>query len=172
MIREIVKGPVPVLTTPAQPFLFGQHDPRELAVDLIDTMVAAPGIGLAANQIGVPLRAFAFVAFEGNQIVPDAKPKVVFNPEITATSGKMIKLEEGCLSFPELICEIERPEYIQVKYQDIMGNFHELTLSGMLGRIWQHEIEHLDGKLFYNNLSPVTRWFVMKKWRKNVNRKA
>lgn len=169
MVVDIVKD-VNSLTKPCLPFIFGEHDPRQLAENLIDTMLHAPGIGLAANQIGVPVRVFAFMELNDNGVMSEAKPRVVFNPEITAWGGETIELEEGCLSFPGLIADIKRPKIIQVKYQDIRGDFHEATLDGLISRIWQHEIEHLDGKLFYNNLAPVKRWFTMKKWKKNVKR--
>lgn len=169
MVIDIVKD-VNKLTKPCPPFIFGENDPRQAAENLIDTMLRAPGIGLAANQIGMPFRVFAFMELNDNGVMSEAKPRVVFNPEIIAWGGETIELEEGCLSFPGLIVNVRRPKMIQVKYQDIRGDFHEATLGGLLSRIWQHEIEHLDGKLFYNNLSPVKRWFVMNKWRKSVKR--
>lgn len=169
MVIDIVKD-VNSLTKPCLPFLFGEHNSRELAENLIDTMVHAPGIGLAANQIGIPVRVFAFMEFNDNGVMSEAKPRVIFNPKIANASTETIELEEGCLSFPGLIVDIKRPKIIRVEYQDIRGDFHEATLDGLLSRIWQHEIEHLDGKLFYNNLPPVKRWYTMKKWKKNVKR--
>ena len=127
-----------ILTTELEKFDFTSPptDPIQLAKDLAETMIAENGLGLAANQIGLPYRAFAIKA---EQII------VCFNPIIVDFSEEMIYLEEGCLSFPDLYVKIKRPRRIKVRYTQPNGEVVTRTYDGMTARIFQHELDHLDG---------------------------
>lgn len=164
MVEKITTGFNKILMEPTLNFPFEEgHEAKFLAETLIETMMDAPGIGLAANQIGIPLRVFAFVDLN---IEKPQSPKVIFNPEYLGFSGNQVNLEEGCLSFPGLIASISRPESIKVKYQDVNGEEHISILGGMNSRIWQHEIDHLDGILYFNRVPRIQRDRALKQWRK------
>jgi len=126
----------------------------EFFESLSRSMVYAKGLGLAANQVGRAIRAFAidmshFDVLEG--------PKVIINPEIVQIGGKIITGEEGCLSFPGLYQMIERPEKVTIKSIDYDGNEYYYEASGMPARVMLHEIDHLNGVLFIDKLSPAQR---------------
>ena len=109
---------------------------------MIETMYAAPGIGLAANQVGVPYRVFVMIGSPADY--------ACFNPKIVGFSNEIVELDEGCLSFPNLFVKIKRPRDIRVRFTDYNGDVSTHTFTGMTARIFQHELDHLDGKLFYN----------------------
>lgn len=115
---------------------------KRLAADLADTMQAAHGAGLAAPQIGVQRRIFAFDIGEG--------PEFVVNPELSDPAGEF-SYDEGCLSLPGIFIEIVRPDEITCRFQDLDGGHHEVRASGLLGRVFQHENLHLEGKLFFED---------------------
>ncbi len=125
---------------------------RQLVRDLLDTMYAAPGVGLAANQIGVPLRICVI------DVRPDNKPQpiVLINPRIVE-KGKEIDLEEGCLSLPGLMARVKRAEKVRVEALDEKGLPFMVESDGFFGRALQHEIDHLDGKLYIDYLQPWKR---------------
>lgn len=140
---------------------------KTLAQDMLDTMYDAPGIGLAAPQIGVLKRiAVIDIAAEGEK--PD--PIVLINPEITHFGEEMQVTEEGCLSIPELYYEVERPNAISVKYTDLDGKEVVKDAEGKLAVCIQHEIDHLDGVLYIDYLSRLKRDRVLKKFQKAAKR--
>jgi peptide deformylase len=136
--------PDPVLRLPAAPVGAGNAELRRLVDDMIETMYAAPGVGLAAPQIGVSLRVIVFDAGDG--------PQHVLNPVLEATSGEYL-YEEGCLSVPDRYWPIERPAYARVRGVDLRGR--EVTYEGeeLLGRVLQHEVDHLEGVLLLKRLT-------------------
>ena len=132
-----------------------------LVEQMFNTMYKEHGIGLAANQVGYSLNLLVLDAscLEGEE---DSKPYIFINSEIIESEGSTI-MEEGCLSVPDIRADIERPETITLQYQDINQNFHENTFSGILARVIQHEIDHLQGKLFIDHLSPSKRMLIKKR---------
>ncbi len=162
-VREIVFYPNDVLTTPTEPVEEVNDEVRELVQDLIDTMYDAPGVGLAAPQIGV-LKRVAVIDVSGPDDPPD--PKVLINPEIVEKSGK-ITWEEGCLSFPRLYEKVDRASQVIVKALNEKGE--EVTYEGddnLLAVAMQHEIDHLDGVLFIDRVSRLKRSRALKRYKK------
>lgn len=132
---------------------------QKLIGDMFETMYNSSGVGLAAPQIGRLLRFFVMDADAITEELeePDIGPMVFINPEIISTGGEKVKMEEGCLSIPEVRDEVKRPEKITVKYLDSNFNEHEDSFDGWLSRIIQHETDHLDGVLFLDYLSAFKR---------------
>jgi peptide deformylase len=135
--------------------------PRYLAVSLIETMVQNRGIGLAANQVGLPYRVFVM----GAQNVAFA----CFNPEILETEGEET-VHEGCLSFPGLYLKVTRPFKIKVRYTEMNGNEKEVTFEGLTARIFQHELDHLNGVKFTSLVGPVALDIAKQKVKKNLKK--
>lgn len=131
---------------------------RELIKDLTDTMYADDGLGLAANQIGVAMQ----IAVVGHETGP---PLVLINPRLVQQEGAA-KEEEGCLSLPELFAEVPRPANIVVDTLDLEGNTVRLEAEGIEARAILHEMDHLNGILFIDHLSPLKRQLLLKKWKK------
>lgn len=148
----------PVLRKPTKPVTKVTDELRKLIADMFETMYAAEGIGLAAPQVGRTER-LAVVDVEGNKFV-------LINPSIVSTEGEKEKAEEGCLSIPDIYGDVERPAIVTIRATDENGNEYEATASELLGRCFQHEIDHLDGKLFIDYLSPLKRKAAMTKWEK------
>ncbi|MBI5823870.1 MAG: peptide deformylase [Chloroflexi bacterium] len=154
-LRQIVHLPEPVLRRKAKPVTTFDRDLQTLIDDMIETMREAPGVGLAAPQIDLPMQLAVVEYVEGedeeeNEDAP-AKPKklyVLINPEITRVSDEKVIGVEGCLSIPGLIGEVERHEAIQVKALNRHGSPVKLKVDGWMARIFQHEIDHLNGVLF------------------------
>ena len=163
-VRPIVLYPDPVLLRPTRPVESVDDEVRALIRDLVDTMVAAPGIGLAANQVGVGSRVCVVDLSAGER--PDAL-HVFVNPEIVGTEGRDVA-EEGCLSFPDILLDIERAERCRVRALDAEGRPFELEADGLLARAIQHECEHLDGRVFLSNVSPLRRELLRKQIRKRI----
>jgi peptide deformylase len=136
---------------------------RALVDDMFETMYEAPGIGLAAIQIGVPQR---IVTMDLAKKDEPKQPQVFINPEITWTSDDKAIAEEGCLSIPEYYEEVERPAAVKVKYLDVDGKPHEIEASGLLATCLQHEIDHINGVLFIDHISKLKRDMVLKKFKK------
>ena len=134
---------------------------RTLVADMFETMHYARGIGLAAPQVGRTER-LAVIEIDG-------EPLVVINPEILETSGKA-KAEEGCLSIPDIYADVERPKDVVVRAMDLEGKTYEVQATELLARCLQHEIDHLDGKLFLDYLSVLTRTAALTKWKLNQDR--
>jgi len=132
-----------------------------LVEQMFNTMHEESGIGLAANQVGHSLNLLVLDTsnLEGEE---DQKPYILINTEIIRVNGSSI-MEEGCLSVPDIRAEIERPETIIIKFQDLEKNFHEESFTGLLSRVIQHELDHLNGKLFVDYLSPAKKILIKKR---------
>ena len=146
----------PVLRKPTKRVTQVTDELRKLIADMFETMYAAEGIGLAAPQVGRSER-LAVVDVEGKKFT-------LINPEIVSTNGSPEKAEEGCLSIPDIYGDVERPAEVTIRATDENGNQYEATGNALLGRCFQHEIDHLDGKLFIDYLSPLKRKAAMSKW--------
>ena len=166
-LRPILIIPEPLLRKASEPVPAIDAEVRRLVDDMFETMYEAPGIGLAAVQIGVPRRVVTIDV--ARQEEPKA-PQVFINPEITWSSEETSTYEEGCLSIPQYYEEVERPEKVRVRYQDEKGEAHELEADGLLATCLQHEIDHLEGKLFIDRLSKLKRDRVIKKFQKQAKR--
>jgi peptide deformylase len=142
---------------------------RALARDMLETMYEAPGIGLAAIQIGVPKR---LVVVDLAKPDEERRPMVLVNPEVTWASEDKKVYEEGCLSIPEFYEEVERPAQIKFRYRDLDGNTVDAEADGVLATCVQHEIDHLNGVLFIDYLSKLKRGRVIKKFQKAAKREA
>ena len=136
---------------------------RALINDMFETMYAAPGIGLAAIQIGVPQRVVTMDLAKKDEA---KQPQVFINPEVVWTSDEKATYEEGCLSIPEYYEEVERPKAVKVKYLDLNLKPQEIEAEGLLGTCLQHEIDHINGVLFIDHISKLKRSMVMKKFKK------
>jgi peptide deformylase len=142
---------------------------RHLAKDMLETMYDAPGVGLAAIQIGVPKR---LITMDVSKNENERNPMVLIDPEITWASEEVRVYEEGCLSIPEYYEEVERPDRIQFRYTDLDGNVVERDADGLMATCVQHEIDHLNGVLFIDHISKLKRDRVITKFRKAARREA
>jgi peptide deformylase len=140
---------------------------RALVDDMFETMYEAPGIGLAAIQIGVPKRVVTMDLAKKDD--PKA-PQVFINPEVVWSSDETSAYEEGCLSIPEYYEEVTRPKSVKVRYLDIDGKEQEIAADGLLATCLQHEIDHINGVLFIDHISKLKRDMVMKKFTKAAKR--
>ena len=136
----------------------------KLAEDMMETMYDAPGIGLAAPQIGVLERLIVMDCAKKEDEEPD--PIIMVNPTIIASSEENSVYEEGCLSIPEHFAEITRPEFVQVEWIDLVGKQHSEEFNGLKSTCVQHEIDHLNGKLFIDYLGPMKRQLITRKMQK------
>ena len=162
-IKPLVILPDPVLRLVSKPVERVDAPLLKLADDMFETMYDAPGIGLAAIQIGEPLRMLVIdLAKEGE---PPA-PQVFINPEILESSDERSIYEEGCLSIPDYYAEVERPAKVRVKYLDRDGRQQEMEADSLLATCLQHEIDHLNGVLFIDHISKLKRDMVVKKFKK------
>jgi peptide deformylase len=162
VLREIVKYPDPVLERPSEPVTQFDDELRKLVDDMFESMYAAKGIGLAAPQIGISKRLTVIdLSFQKN---PEEKI-VLINPEIIFREGKQYE-EEGCLSLPEIREKVSRAAKVTVKAQDINGGWFELDGEELLARAFQHEIDHLDGVLFFRRVSALKRDLILRRIRK------
>lgn len=162
-IKPLIILPDPVLRQLSKPIERVDADLQRLADDMLETMYDAPGIGLAAIQIGVPRRMLVIdVAGEGE----DKQPLVFINPEIVTSSDERSVYEEGCLSIPDYYAEVERPATIGVRYLDRDGKEQTVEADGLLATCLQHEIDHLNGVLFIDHISRLKREMVIKKFTK------
>ena len=159
-LLEILKYPDPRLRTVAKPVAEVTDELRQLIEDMLETMYAAPGIGLAATQVDFHERLLIIDITEDK-----TQPLCFINPEILEMSGSM-ENDEGCLSVPEVYESIERAEHIRVKAQDKNGQEFELEAEGLLAVCIQHEMDHLEGKLFVDYLSQLKRSWLKKKMSK------
>jgi peptide deformylase len=160
---DILIAPDPRLKLTAQPVPVVDDTIRRLMDDMLETMYAAPGIGLAAPQVGKPVRVVVVdIADEGEP----PHPYRMVNPEIVDASADLRVTNEGCLSVPDFYADVERADAITVKYQDEHGDKKTLKADGMLATCIAHEIEHLDGVLFVDHLSLVKRNIILRKLQK------
>jgi peptide deformylase len=141
-----------------------------LAEDMLQTMYDAPGVGLAAPQVGSGLRLFVMDCAKEPDATP--RPMVLVNPEITWASEGMNTYEEGCLSIPEHFAEITRPSEVRVRWTDLDGSTREEEFSGLWATCAQHEIDHLDGRLFIDHLGPIRRQMITRKMEKLKRERA
>jgi peptide deformylase len=153
-----------VLLEPTEPVDTVDDEVRRLVQDMTDTMYAAPGIGLAANQVGVPARVCIVDLTAGEK---PGELKVLINPDVKRVEGSQIG-EEGCLSFPDITLEVDRPLRTTVEALDVDGKTYVIEAEGLLARAMLHEIEHLDGHTFLRNVSPVRREMVKRRIRKRI----
>jgi len=173
-IRPLVILPDAQLRLVSKPVEAVTPEIKTLVADMFETMYDAPGIGLAAIQIGVPLRVVTIdlskpEAKEGEEPEP-RKPQVFINPEVTWSSDEFSAYEEGCLSIPDYYEEVERPAEVKVRYMDLDGKIQEITADGLLATCLQHEVDHLNGVLFIDHLSRLKRERVTKKFAKAAKR--
>ena len=166
-IRDILIIPDPQLRLTCEPVTAIDDAVRALVDDMFETMYEAPGIGLAAIQIGVPRR---IVTMDLAKKDDPKEPRVFINPEVTWSSDDLSVYEEGCLSIPDYYAEVERPNAVKVKYLDLDGKQHEIEADGLLATCLQHEIDHLNGVLFIDHISKLKRDMVMKKFKKAQKR--
>ena len=167
--REIIKLPDPRLRLVSKPVQKVDAEIRTLVADMFETMYAAPGVGLAAIQVGVPQRVVTLDLARKDE---PKKPRVVINPEVLWSSEERGTYEEGCLSIPEIYEEIERPAQLKVRYMDLDGKTHEVDANGLLATCLQHEIDHLNGVLFIDHLSRLKRDRIVKKFAKAAKRET
>jgi peptide deformylase len=161
----IVEIPDPRLRLVSRPVETIDEETRGFVADLIDTMYAAKGIGLAAIQVGVDRRILVIdlQEDEDDDGKPVRAPHAYINPEIVSVSDELSAYNEGCLSIPEQYAEVERPARCRVRWQDETGVSHEEDLDGLLATCMQHEIDHLNGVLFVDHLSRLKRGMLLKK---------
>jgi peptide deformylase len=164
-LLPIYETPDPVLRQISTPVEAVDDDLRRLIDDMFDTMYAAPGIGLAAVQVGVPRRLLIIDLQEPEEEdgEPVRDPRVFINPEILETSETTKPYQEGCLSVPDQYAEVLRPDRVRARWQDRDGTQHEEWIDGLLAICLQHEIDHLNGILFIDHLSRLKRDMIMKK---------
>ncbi len=167
---------LPIITLP-DPLLRKASDPvervddqlRKLMDDMLETMYAAPGVGLAAVQVGVPRR---LVVLDTSGDEEERRPLVLVNPEIVSLGSEMRLHEEGCLSIPDVRIDIERPASLTVRFLDRTGKPQELAAEGLLATAIQHEVDHLNGKLIIDFLSRLKRDIIVRKFKKQAKAEA
>ncbi|MGR3465188.1 peptide deformylase [Limimaricola sp.] len=160
-LRPILIHPDPRLKTVADPVDSITDEIRRLADDMLETMYDAPGIGLAAPQIGQMSRLLVMDAAKEED--ESARPMVLVNPTVTWASEARSVYEEGCLSIPEQFAEVERPAEVEVQWLGLDGETHAERFEGLWATCVQHEIDHLDGKLFIDYLKPMKRQMITRK---------
>ncbi|QZD87701.1 peptide deformylase [Qipengyuania psychrotolerans] len=181
-IREILEVPDPRLKTVSEPVTEFDDELKTLVDDMFETMYAAPGIGLAAIQVGVPKRLLVIdlqpedpdgepveCSHDGHKHTHPAtklEPRVFVNPEILDPAEDLATYQEGCLSVPEIFADVDRPATCRVRYQDLDGKVHEEGLEGLMATCIQHEMDHLEGILFIDHLSRLKRNMALKKLKK------
>ena len=186
-IRKIIEIPDPLLKQISAPVTAFDEDLKVLVADMFETMYDAPGIGLAAIQVGVPSRVLVIdLQPEDEDAEPEVctahhgdndghehshrplrkEPRVFINPEIFEPSEELAVYNEGCLSVPEIYAEVERPARIRARWQDLDGTRHESEIDGMLATCLQHEMDHLEGIVFLDRVSRLKRQMAIKKLEK------
>jgi peptide deformylase len=162
-VRDILIIPDRRLRLKSEPVKAVDKTLRALIDDMFETMYAAPGIGLAAIQIGIPRRVVTMDLAKKDE---SKQPQVFINPEVTWASDEKAIYEEGCLSIPEYYEEVERPKTVRVKFLDADLKLQEIEADGLLATCLQHEIDHTNGVLFIDHISKLKRDMVMKKFKK------
>jgi len=166
-LRDIIILPDRRLRLKSEPVGKITAEIKTLVEDMFETMYEAPGIGLAAIQVGVPKRV---VTMDLAKKEGEKEPRVFIDPEITWTSDERSVYEEGCLSIPEVHEDVERPAKVRFKYLDLDGQPHEAEAEGLFATCIQHEIDHLNGKLFIDHISKLKRDYIVKKFAKAAKR--
>lgn len=175
-LLKIYTFPDPILKQKAEPVTDFDAELEALAKDMTQTMYDAPGVGLAANQVGVLKRILVIdtdYSIEGEEEdeirrYVNQNPRVIINPALIQRTGEVL-FKEGCLSVPGFTEEVKRYERVTLRYQDVKGATHEIDATGLLAVAIQHEIDHLDGKLFIDRLSMVKRGMIKSKIKKERN---
>lgn len=165
---QILEAPHPLLKARAAPVERIDDELRRLIEDMFETMYEAPGIGLAAPQVGVPKRLVVVDVAEGEE----RRPMTLINPEVTWFAEQVALAEEGCLSLPGQFADVIRPTGVRLRYLDERGEANELAADGLLARCIQHEIDHLNGILFIDHLSPLRRKMILRKLAKTRRARA
>ncbi|MEC7120238.1 MAG: peptide deformylase [Pseudomonadota bacterium] len=166
-ILPILKFPDPRLRTKARPIDQVDDRIRQLAADMLETMYAAPGIGLAASQVDQHLQLIVMDLSEDKD-----QPQVFINPQITPLTTQTEPYEEGCLSVPEIFDKVDRPAQVRIDALDLQGQPFSIDADGLLAVCIQHEMDHLDGKLFVDYLSPLKRQRIRDKMSKMERQKV
>ncbi len=162
-IKPLIILPDPVLRQVSKPVEKIDLSIKKLAADMFETMYEAPGIGLAAIQVGVPLRMLVIDLAKQDE---PKQPQIFINPEVVASSDERSTYEEGCLSIPEYYADVERPASVRVKFVDGNGKQQEIEADGLLATCLQHEIDHLNGVLFIDYISKLKRDMVVRRFKK------
>ncbi|HEV7246365.1 MAG TPA: peptide deformylase [Shinella sp.] len=162
-IKPLIILPDPILRQVSKPIETVDSEVKKLADDMLETMYDAPGIGLAAIQIGVARRMLVLDVSKDGE---DKQPLVFINPEVVSASDARSVYEEGCLSIPDYYAEVERPAAITVKYLDRDGKQQIVEADGLLATCLQHEIDHLNGVLFIDHISKLKREIVIRRFTK------
>ena len=160
MLRKILTEPDPILRKKCESLETVDIETKKLMDDMLETMYAAPGIGLAAIQVGILKRLVVIDISKGEE---EKKPIFLINPQIIHQSKKTSIYEEGCLSLPGYFAEIERPAECQIEYIDYEGKKKEMKANGLLATCIQHEVDHLNGILFIDYLSKLKKDMIIKK---------
>ena len=166
-LRDIITLPDKRLRQVSDPVKAVDAKLRALVDDMFETMYKAPGVGLAAIQVGVPQRVITVDTAKKDE---PKNPQVFINPEVIWSSDDKGTYEEGCLSIPEYYEEVERPLQVKVRFMDLTGKTHEVEANGMLATVLQHEIDHTNGVLFIDHISKLKRDRVIKKFAKAAKR--
>jgi len=170
-LREIRTYPDPVLRNKTSRIELIDNTLDRLIEDMVETMHAAPGVGLAANQVGVPLQ-LAVIDLSSREDEEHRHPLlIIINPEILSAEGSVIE-EEGCLSIPDYAEKVKRAARVRVRAQDRKGKQFELEAEGLMAKALQHEIDHLNGLLFIDKLSPLKKGLFKRKFKKVLLEKA
>lgn len=169
-LRNILIHPDPRLKTKAEPVLSVNDELRRLADDMLETMYDAPGIGLAAPQVGILQRMLVMDCVKDEAATPE--PMVLINPVIIDHSEALNVYEEGCLSIPDQFADIERPAEVTVAWTSLDGSEKQERFSGLWATCVQHELDHLDGKLFIDYLKPLKRQMITRKMQKLKRERA
>ncbi len=168
MIRDILIHPDPRLKKPCDPVAAVTEEITRLAADMLETMYDAPGVGLAAPQVGVLKRLLVMDCIKEGP----PEPMALLNPEVIWASEDLATYEEGCLSIPDQYAEVKRPASVTVRWMDLAGAMQERTFAGLWSTCVQHEIDHLDGKLFIDYLGPLKRQMITRKMEKLKRERA
>lgn len=168
-VLPIVLLPDPVLRQESASVEHVDDDTRKFADSMLETMYDAPGIGLAAIQVGTPRRMLVIDIAKEDE---EKDPHVFINPEIVTSSDERSTYEEGCLSIPDYYADVERPASVTVRYLDREGAQQEMVANGLMATCLQHEMDHLNGVLFIDHISRLKREMVIKKFRKLAKDRA
>jgi peptide deformylase len=168
MIRPILIHPDPRLKKPCEAVADVTPEVRTLALDMLETMYDAPGVGLAAPQVGIMKRVIVMDCIKDGP----PEPMTLINPRIVWASEDVNIYEEGCLSIPEQYADVKRPASVTVEWMDLEGATQERTFTGLWATCVQHEIDHLDGKLFIDYLGPLKRQMITRKMEKLKRERA
>jgi peptide deformylase len=167
-VKKIITYPHPVLRQKTKEVTAFDDNLRQLVADMIETMYAAPGVGLAANQIGVSLQVVVVDITAGQE--EQKQQRVYVNPEILECAGEQLG-EEGCLSVIDFVADVKRYRTIKVRAQDLDGNIEEFEAEDRFARIIQHEVDHLNGILFIDRISSLKRTLYKRRLKKELKKK-